>query len=258
MSEHRESFEVYMAAGVEANNAGQHEEALKMRFVAYAAADGDVATGRAARDIGHSFAALDDDGEYFVDGNLSNGVITAENAVLAEAYADHAVWLHRKAVQDRVPGAEREYRASAGYVGAMALRRAIASEKSGVLNATAAEEAKHYLGEAASGSEDDQYTINFIGRRAIAAGLYENGTHGRRLAKKAWELGKQSESPELPYSTPNLSEEKRKKARQKALVRAAGAFVVSLPGMSASSASAFRGKTSRLRALALTISERLV
>ncbi len=258
MSEYGEPFEIYMAAGVEANNAGRHAEALESRFHALTVAGGSVEAGRAARDIGHSFAALGDDGEYFVDGNLSNGVIASENAVLTEAYADHAVWLHKKAVEDRLPDAEREYRASAGYVGTMALKRAIASEKNGALNATAAEEAKHYLGEAVSGAEDDQYTINFIGRRAIAAGLYENGSYGRQLARTAWKLGKQSEAPELPHSTPNLSEANRKKARQVALVRAAGAFVVGLPGMSASSSSAFQGKASKLRKFGLTVSERLV
>jgi hypothetical protein len=256
MSGHNESFEIYMDAGVQANNAGLHTEALDMRFAAYAAADGDIEAGRAARDIGHSFAALSDDGEHFVSGNLSNGTITEQNAALAGAYADHALWLHGQARKSREPGAEREYRASAGYVGTMALRRAIAAEQDGRLDIKAINGARQYLAEAAAGSEDDQYTINFAGRYASAISLYESGVRGRSLARKAWRLAKQSESSELPHSTPNLSAIERKKAQWKAKSRAAGAFVVGLPGMSIQAAP--EGTPKRLRSMALKLADRLI
>jgi hypothetical protein len=256
MSEHTESFEIYMSAGVQANNAGQHVEALEMRFAAYQAADGDIEAGRAARDIGHSFAELGDDGTYYADGGLSNGTISPQNPTLAEAYADHAVWLHRRALEAELPGAEREYWASAGYAGVMALKRAIASEKAGELDEGAVDDARQYLTEATAGPADDQYTINFAGRYATLISLYEDAEAGRGRAIEAWRLARHSEAPGLPHSNPNLSASERRKAQNLARARAAGAYVMSLPGVSA--ASIRRGHTSKLRRLALGLAERLI
>lgn len=252
MSEQLSQFKQFMAEGVRLNNVGAHQEALSARLNAYALSEPDsVEAGRAARDIGHSFVGLEDDGTTFKTSET-------QNTTLAAAYAEHAVRIHNNAREANVVGAEREYRASAGYFGTMALARAIAAEKERSSDELAVADAKHYLNEATSGPENDQYTINFAARHATALGLYESSKAGRASALDAWRLGRKSEAPDLPYSNPMLSRKERRNAQRKAMSRSVGAFVVgSLAGVS-SADSAETPRHTRRRSTALSIAERLI
>lgn len=203
-------FLQYMATGVELNNTGQHEAALAVRFEAFALASSDTLdAGRAARDISHSLMRIGD-------------------ITLADAYAEYAVHTHEDTWDRGDTGAEREYRASVGHMGTLALRRAMLSEATDTFDALAAREARDYLTEAVGGPHDDQYTINFSGRRAVAAGLYEGEKQGRYTAREAYHLGRRSESPEFPYSTPQLSEKEHAAARRKGMIRGVAAYAVSV------------------------------
>lgn len=229
MTEFSPSFEAELAAGVSLNNKGEYQEALDSHFRAYDMAGSDILTaGRAARDIGHTFAnsfAKVDDGKTFATDE-------SENRVLAEAYGMHAVYLHRQleSVGDNAHAIRREQQASAGYLGTTLLAHAIGAEKAGdePRMADTASDALRYLRDATEGQpDDDQYTINFIARDTMARALYSKQNPITHITR-AWRLGRQSENPAYPHSNPNLSPEARRVAKMRALARAAGASTIQL------------------------------
>ena len=167
----------------------------------------------------------------------------------------HAVYIHQQLepTDANAQAISREQQASAGYLGTTLLAHAIGAEKAGdaVRLADTANDALHYLYEATEGRPDnDQYTINFIARDAMARALYSNQDPTAHIAR-AWRLARQSENPAYPHSNPNLSPKERRVAKMRAIARAAGASTIHLLDTQPADAS-------RRRTVALTLADRLL
>ncbi len=143
-------------------------------------------------------------------------------------YAQSAVQIHDRLRWTDGAEAIREFRASSGVYGQLLLKQALFTERDTFINWNVVDRARDHLADAINGPDDDQYTINFVGRHAILLAMYGKRSEARAAAKRAWQLGKVSELPDHPYSNRDLIDKQRNTARRRAMGRAAAAYALNV------------------------------